>query len=131
MTYHLNRGLFVENGPTLLAERDRQLRAAGHAYLLARRAAAARDAARDARQAAAPPPERHSPASERISSCAMKFMTASIRPAAPNSMPGSTERSSASAASIAATFDALHAIQCVGAVAPAQSRRSAAAPGTA
>ena len=34
MTYHLNRGLFVENGPTLLAERDRQLRAAGHAYLL-------------------------------------------------------------------------------------------------
>ena len=34
MTYHLNRGLFVENGPTLLAERDRQVRAAGHAYLL-------------------------------------------------------------------------------------------------
>ena len=34
MTYNLNRGLFLENGPTLLAERDRQLRAAGHAYLL-------------------------------------------------------------------------------------------------
>lgn len=34
MTYHLSPGLFVENGPTLLAERDRQLRAAGHAYLL-------------------------------------------------------------------------------------------------
>lgn len=34
MTYHLSRGLFVENGPTLLAERDRHVRAAGHAYLL-------------------------------------------------------------------------------------------------
>ena len=34
MTYNFNRGLFVENGPTLLAERDRQVRAAGHAYLL-------------------------------------------------------------------------------------------------
>ena len=34
MTYHLSRGLFVENGPTLMAERDRKVRAAGHAYLL-------------------------------------------------------------------------------------------------
>ena len=34
MTYHLNRGLFVENGPTLVAERDRERRAAGHAYRL-------------------------------------------------------------------------------------------------
>ena len=34
MTYNLNRGQFVENGPTLLAARDRQLRAAGQAYRL-------------------------------------------------------------------------------------------------
>lgn len=39
MTYHLNRGQFVENGPSLLAERDRRVRAAGHAHrLLAARA---------------------------------------------------------------------------------------------
>ena len=34
MTHHLNRGLFLENGPTLLAERDRKLRSAGQAYRL-------------------------------------------------------------------------------------------------
>ena len=34
MHYRLNRGLFLDNGPTLLAERDRQVRAAGQAYRL-------------------------------------------------------------------------------------------------
>ena len=36
MTYHLNRGLFVENGATVLAERDRAARAASIAYHLLR-----------------------------------------------------------------------------------------------
>ncbi len=34
MTYHLDRGLFVENGATILAERDRTARAASIAYQL-------------------------------------------------------------------------------------------------
>ena len=34
MPYNLNRGQFVENGPTLLAARDRQLRGAGQAFRL-------------------------------------------------------------------------------------------------
>lgn len=43
MTYHLDRGLFVENGAAILAERDRAARASSIAYHLlrnARRAAA-------------------------------------------------------------------------------------------
>ena len=34
MLYHLNRGLFVENGPTVLAERTREALAVSSAYLL-------------------------------------------------------------------------------------------------
>ena len=34
MLYHLNRGLFVENGPTVLAERAREALAVSNAYLL-------------------------------------------------------------------------------------------------
>ncbi len=35
MLYHLNRGLFVENGPTVLAERAREAQSASLAYRLA------------------------------------------------------------------------------------------------
>jgi hypothetical protein len=34
MLYHLNRGLFVENGPTILAEQAREALAVSHAYRL-------------------------------------------------------------------------------------------------
>ena len=34
MLYHLDRGLFVENGPTILAGRARQALAVSHAYRL-------------------------------------------------------------------------------------------------
>ena len=34
MFYRVDRRLFLENGPTLLAERDRRVRAAGQAYRL-------------------------------------------------------------------------------------------------
>jgi len=34
MLYHLNRGLFVENGPTILAERAREALAVSQAYRL-------------------------------------------------------------------------------------------------
>jgi hypothetical protein len=36
MLYQLNRGLFVENGPTVLAERAREALAVSNAYLLLR-----------------------------------------------------------------------------------------------
>ena len=34
MLYHLNRGLFVENGPTVLADRTREALAVSNAYRL-------------------------------------------------------------------------------------------------
>jgi len=34
MQYHLNRGLFVENGPTVLADRTREALAVSSAYRL-------------------------------------------------------------------------------------------------
>ena len=34
MAYHLNRGLFKEIGPTVLAERTREALAVSHAYRL-------------------------------------------------------------------------------------------------
>ena len=34
MLYHLNRGLFVENGPTVLADRAREALAVSNSYLL-------------------------------------------------------------------------------------------------
>jgi hypothetical protein len=49
MLYHLNRGLFVENGPTVLADRAREALATTLAYRLAD---AARPAARPAPEAA-------------------------------------------------------------------------------
>ena len=50
MLYHLDRGLFVENGPTILADRAREALATTLAYRLA---GAARPAARPAPEAAA------------------------------------------------------------------------------
>ena len=47
MLYPLDRGLFVENGPTLLAQRDRQARAAGQAHRLLAAARPAPDTVRD------------------------------------------------------------------------------------
>jgi hypothetical protein len=38
VTYHLDRGLFLENGPTALSERARELRATSNAYLAFRQA---------------------------------------------------------------------------------------------
>ena len=34
MAYHLNHGLFIENGPTVLAERTREALAVSNAYRL-------------------------------------------------------------------------------------------------
>jgi hypothetical protein len=50
MLYHLDRGLFIENGPTILADRAREALATTLAYRLA---GAARPAARPAPEAAA------------------------------------------------------------------------------
>jgi hypothetical protein len=38
MTYHLDPGLFLENGPTALSERARERRATSNAYLAFRAA---------------------------------------------------------------------------------------------
>ena len=48
MLYHLNRGLFVENGPTMLAEQAREALATSLAYRLA---SSTRPAARPAPEA--------------------------------------------------------------------------------
>jgi len=48
MLYRLDRGLFVENGPTLLAERAREALAVSHAYRLLDTARPAPAPARDA-----------------------------------------------------------------------------------
>ena len=55
MTYHLNRGLFVENGAAILVARDRAARAASIAYSVLRNARPAAEpvpAATDYRAAA-------------------------------------------------------------------------------